>query len=332
MFFKKKKIIIGIILLCLIGGGWFWWHSRPPKALWTTELVKRGDVAETVSVVGKLRPIEYTDISFPALGTIDKIFFNQGDLVKSGDTIATLDTAILESQLRQSQLSLSIAEANEKLARRGWRHLKSEERTVKKLNTKQAIESVQLVRAQIDQSKIVAPMSGSLSKIDARVGETVTAGRIIGRLSGPGNFIIEADVPEADIAKVAPGKTSTVTFDSLSSDEKFDATVESIDPAANVIQDVIYYTVKFVLNGRDDRLKEGMSANIDVNISERKQVLVVPYRAIERDGSDTFVEVATSPSASDRRKVDIGVEGDDGSIEILSGVAEGEAVIVSKNK
>lgn len=332
MFFNRKKIIVSLIILCLAGGGWSWWKSRPAKALWTTETVSRGDVLETVSVVGKLRPVEYADISFPMLGTIEKIFFNQGDAIRKGDIIATLDTSVLQSQLKQSQVALSIAEENEKLAHRDWEDLKPEERAVKKLSTKQARESVRFVAAEIDQSRIVAPLDGALSKLDARVGETVIAGRIIGRVSGPGNFIIEADVPEADIAKVAPGKSAEVTFDSLSSDEKFEATVESIDPAANVIQDVIYYTVKFTLRTPDDRLKEGMSANIDIRISERKQVLIIPYRAIERDGENSFVEVATGPAASDRRRVDIGIEGDDGSVEVLSGVQEGDQVIVSKNK
>ena len=86
------------------------------------------------------------------------------------------------------------------------------------------------------------------------------------------------------------------------------------------------------LEDQDSRLKEGMSADIDIRISERTQVLSIPYRAFIRDGSRSFVEIALSDTESERRQVTIGVEGDDGTIEVLSGVTEGERVIVGKNK
>ncbi len=331
MLVGKKKIFV-IILLVGALGGWFWWHARVPKALWETVSVGRGDVLETVSVVGKLRPVEYADISFPTLGTVEKIFFEEGESVKRGDVIAVMNTDILQSELKQAVVALSIAEENEKLARRGWDDLKPEERAVKKLTTKQARENVRTVAAQIDEARAVAPLDGTVSQLDIRAGETVLAGKTIGRVSGPGNFIIEANVPEADIARVVPGKPATVVFDALSSDEKFEATVVSVDPSANVIQDVIYYTVTFSLENQDARLKEGMSADVDVRISERKDVLVVPYRALERDGNKTFVEVAKSATESARQPVTLGVEGDDGSVEITSGLAEGELVVVGRSK
>lgn len=331
MFSGKKKWLL-VVLIAAVIGGWYWWSHRTPVALWTTETIGRSDVLETVSVVGTLRPIEYADISFLSLGTIDKIFFEEGASVQAGDAIATLDTAVLQSELRRTQVALSIAEEGEKLAHRSWDDLKPEERAVKKLTTKQARESVRTIAAQIDQSRLIAPMDGVLSRLDARVGETVLAGKAIGRVSGPGDYIIEADVPEADIASIAVGKRAYVTFDALSADDNFEATVASIDQAANVVQDVIYYTITLSLDKQDDRLKEGMSADIDVRISERSQVLTVPYRAIVRDGDQTFVEIALNDTESERRQVTIGVEGDDGTIEILSGVASGERVIVSKTK
>lgn len=331
MFSGKKKWLL-IILVSAGIGGWYWWSHRTPAALFTTETIGRNDVSETVSVVGTLRPTTYADISFLSLGIVDRVFFEEGELVQRGDVIATLDTAVLQSELKRTQVALSIAEENEKLAHRSWDDLKPEERAMKKLSTKQARESVRTIAAQIDQSRVIAPMDGMLSKLDVRVGETMLAGKLIGRVSGPGDSIIEADVPEADIASIAVGKRAYVTFDALSSDDSFEATVTSIDKAANVVQDVIYYTITLSLDKQDDRLKEGMSADIDVRISERSQVLTVPYRAIVRDGDRTFVEIALSDTESERRQVTIGVEGDDGTIEILSGVASGERVIVSKTK
>lgn len=328
----KKKIIGMLILALLCFGIWYWWHSREPKALWVSEAVTRGDVLETVSVVGKLEPEEYAALSFLTLGTVSGVQVEQGDKVRQGDVLAVLDTAVLNSEMRKASVALLIAEENEKLAHRNWDDLKPEERVVKKLTTKQARENIQSIRAEKEKSSLIAPIDGTLSKWDIRVGETVTAGRVIGRVSGMKNFLLKADVPEADISKVTVGKNAEVTFDALSSDEKFSAVVSSVEPSSTVIQDVIYYTVNFELQGQDERLKEGMSANIDVMISERKHVLAVPYRALGREGSRVFVEVAQSSASSERRYIETGVEGDDGLTEVLSGVQEGEQVIVSKTK
>lgn len=332
MFGGKKKVIGVLILVAGICGVWYWWHSRPPKALWVSEAVVRGDVLETVSVVGKLEPNEYADLSFLTLGTVSKILVEQGGVVQQGDVLAALDTAVLQSEIRKARVALSIAEENERLARRSWDDLKPEEQSVKKLTTKQARENIQAIRVETEKSSLVAPIDGTLSKLDLRVGETVTAGRVIGRVSGTQSFVLKADVPEADIAKITLGKSAEVTFDALSSDEKFRATVISIEPSSTVIQDVIYYTVTFDLPEQDTRLKEGMSADIDVMISERKQVLVVPYRALGREGARVFVEVAQSGVSSERRYIETGVEGDDGLTEVLSGLNDGEQVIVSKTK
>jgi RND family efflux transporter MFP subunit len=333
MFQGKKKIVMMLILAAGVGGIWYWWHSRPPKALWVSEPVTRSDIRETVSVVGKIEPDTYTDLSFLATGTVDKVLVEQGGTVQKGDEIATLDTAVLQSEMKKALVALSIAEENEKLAHRSWDDLKPEERAVKKLTTKQARENILTIRAESGKSHLIAPIDGILSKFDVRVGENVTLGKVIGRVSGTGDFLLKADVPEADIAKVTIGKQAEVTFDALSSDEKFSAMVSSIEPSSTVIQDVIYYTVTFVLQSQDVRLKEGMSADIDVVVSERKQVLAVPYRALGRDGARVFVEVVLQESvSSERRYVEIGVEGDDGMTEVLSGVREEESVIVSRVK
>ncbi len=310
----------------------YWWNSRPPKALWVSEPAARSDIRETVSVVGRLEPGEYADLSFLVTGTVQSVLEEQGDMVQSGDEIAVLDMSVAQSELQKALTALSIAEENEKLAHRDWDTLKPEERAVKKMTTRQARENIRTIREEMERSHLVAPLSGMLSKLDMRVGETVTTGRVVGRVSGSGDFLLKADVPEADIAKVTLEKKAEVTFDALSADEKFLATVSFIEPASTVIQDVIYYTVTFVLEGQDERLREGMSADIDVMISERDQVLAVPYRALGREGGRTYVEVAQSSILSERRFIEIGVEGDDGLTEVLSGLREGEQIIVSKSK
>ncbi len=286
--------------------------------------MKRGTVSETISISGELVPTEYADLAFQGAGIVDQVFVKAGDAVKRGDRIASLDRAVLQSQLNEARIAQRIAEESEKLARHGWDDLKKEERNAKKLASEQARENVRTVIAQMRNSVIVAPIDGYVSKLDIRAGETVTLGQTVARVAKTGDFIIEARVPESDITKVSGGMAARITFDAFTNDEVFDARVAEIDPASTVVQDVVSYVVKFRLDAVDPRLKEGMTANIDIETAKKENVLMVPFRSLVKEGGKTYAEVKQSDGTFKGVEVTTGLEGDEGTVEIMSGLAEGD--------
>jgi RND family efflux transporter MFP subunit len=326
--FTKKRIIIAILLLVLIGGGYYYFTHRNTAVVVQTETVKRGDVSETVSVTGELVPESYADVSFASAGTIDAVMVKIGDSVTEGDAIASLDRTVLYSQLKEARLAARVAEQNEKLLRRGRTNYTPEELSAKKLLSEQARESVRTIEAQMKENVLSSPMSGQISRFDTRVGEVVTLGRVIARVVKPGSYLLESRVPESDIAKVRIGMTARITFDSLTNDDVFEGEVVSIDPAATVVQDVVSYKVKFRLSMGDDRLKEGMTGNIDVETAKSQNVLWVPYRALTKEGTKTYAEVKRGPTTFEKVEVTTGLEGDEGTIEVKSGLKEGDEVTI----
>jgi len=328
---KKSKIIWIIVLAVIIGGGVAWFMTRPPKALYVTEPVSRTTVSQTVSVTGELVPQEYADLSFAGIGTVEKVLVSRGDTVKAGQTIATLDTSVLRSQLDNANISLSIAVENELLARRKWDMLKPEEKAAKKLVTEQARQQVRIIGTQIAQSAITSPIDGVVTKLDVREGETALAGSVVGRVSKrDSGLVLEARVPEADITKLKVGMDSTVTFDALTKEDIFHATVSEIEPSSTVIQDVVSYVTRFRLSDADARLKEGMSTTVDTVTAKADNVLAVPFRAIVREGTKNFVDLSSDNLTSTRHEVTVGLEGDDGLIEVKSGLSEGDSVVTAK--
>ena len=325
---SKKKIIIAIIILLLIGGGYYFFTREDTSAAIQTERVKRGDVAETVSVTGELVPEEYVDLSFPSTGTIDAVMVKIGDTVAEGDGIASLDRAVLFSQLKEARIAARVAEQNEGLLRRGRINYSPEELTAKKLLSEQARENVRTFEAQMKENILISPLAGQVSKFDTRVGEVVTLGKVIARVIEPGNFLLESRVPESDIAKVTLGMKASITFDSLTNDDVFEGEVVSIDPAATVVQDVVSYKVKFRLSKNDERLREGMTGNIDVETAKRTGVLWVPYRALSKEGTKTYAEVKRNTETFERVEVTTGLEGDEGTVEVKSGLKEGDEVTI----
>ena len=330
--FTKKKIIIGLIFIAAVSG-LYYYFGRSTGEVIQTETVKLGDVVETVSVTGELVPTEYADLAFQGVGVVDQVAVKEGDTVVLGDRIASLDQSVLGSQWKESRIALSIVEQSELEARsrrntqdKGWNSLRPEERATIKLETEQARESVRTLEAQMKENAIYAPFDGQVTKLDLRIGETATLGKIVGRIAKSGDFVIEARVPESDIAKVMIGMRSKVTFDAFRSDEVFDAEVVEIDPASTVVQDVVSYTVKFRLGNTDSRLKEGMTANIDIETAKQERVLTVPFRALTKEGGKMYAEVKQGDGTFLKTEVMTGLEGDDGTIEIKSGLKSGDAV------
>jgi RND family efflux transporter MFP subunit len=322
----KSKIGIGLIILVAIGG-YFYYRSKTTPVAVPTETVKRGSVVETVSVTGELVPVEYADLSFKGLGTIDGVYVKEGDLVKEGDRIVSVDRRVLQSELNAARIAVRVAEANELLARK-TNGTKSEAIRAKKLLSEQARESVKALVVQVNDGMLTAPIDGRVVLLDARLGETPSIGKIVARVSKSDDFVIEARIPESDIAKVRPSMHAVVTFDAFSTSEKFDAEVTDIDTAATVVQGVVSYVVKFHLSGADDRLKEEMTANIDIETAKRETALVVPFRALFKEGGITYAEVNRGENSFEKVVVTTGLEGDEGVIEILSGLREGDEVSI----
>ncbi|NTW15420.1 MAG: efflux RND transporter periplasmic adaptor subunit [Candidatus Moranbacteria bacterium] len=329
---RRTKVVWLSVLAVAVIGTVAWFMTRPPKRLYETEAVSRATVMQTVSVTGELVPKSYADLSYASVGTVGKVLVARGDTVKKGQTVATLDTSVLRSQLHDAQIALDIVVEAEKLARRGWDSLKPEEREAKKLTTEQARQKVRTLGTQIAEADIVSPMDGVVTRLDLREGETAIAGNVVGRVSAGEGLILESRVPEADVTKLHDGMEGDVTFDALTKDDVFRSEIYEIEPSATVVQDVVSYVTRFRMADADSRLREGMSATIDIVTAKTENALSVPFRAVTRQGSKAFVDVSPDGISSERREVTLGIEGDEGTIEIKSGLSEGESVVVAKVK
>lgn len=326
---KYKKTISLVLLIVITVAGVWYYQSRDTGDVVPTERVQRGNIVETVSVTGELVPAVYADLSFPLVGTLDDVLVKDGDRVTTGMKLVSLDRSVLFSQYQDALLAVRIAEENEKQVRRNRTHTTTpEDIQAKKLTAEQARQKARTLKEELKTNILYAPFDGQVSRLNARVGEGVTAGKTLLRVMQPEVLLLESRVPESDIAKVALGMQAMVTFDAFTRDEVFLATVESIDTAATIVQDVVSYEVKFRLQSMDPRLKEGMTGNIDVETAKREGVLWVPYRALTKEEDKTYASVKRGENNFERVEVSTGLEGDDGTIEVKSGLKEGDEVTI----
>ena len=140
-------------------------------------------------------------------------------------------------------------------------------------------------------------------------------------------FEIEANIPEADIAKVKIGDSAAITLDAYGNDVVFDAKVIRIDPAEIIIDGVATYKTTFQFLREDERVKSGMTANIDILTAKKSGVLVIPQRAITQQGNEQFVQISLGQNKFETRKVVVGLRGFDGNAEIISGLNENDQIV-----
>lgn len=330
---KKKKFFWWLIILTLIGGGVYYSVKSKKKVTeYTTTKAERQDLAQTVSVSGKIASPNEIDLAFQSTGRLRAVFVDVGDMVKKDQLVAQIDTGTLFHDLEAAKAEL--------LAQRETLANMKEKRNTYTLNQRDAQRAViekyeaniASVWKRIDETKIYAPVDAVVGKRNFNSGETEMAGSVVLTLFEGIDLELTANVSESDIIKIKLNQKADLTLDALPADEKLSAYVAKIDPVSTVIQDVVYYKIKLSLNAQDVRLKSGMSTDIDVRTAEKANVLVIPIRAIEISGAEKFVRIlkAFNPDGSaiiEKRKIETGLEGDAGLVEVKNGVQENEEVI-----
>jgi len=202
-----------------------------------------------------------------------------------------------------------------------------EQISAQEAKVEQAEANLQNIQAQIAKTILRSPIDGIVTTQDAKIGEIASANIVIISLISEAEFQIEADIPEADIAKITTENTARLTLDAYGDDVVFEAQVITIEPAETIIEGVATYKTTFQFVGEDKRIKSGMTANIDILTGERKNVISVPQRALITKNGNKIVRILDDNGIVQEVNVKTGLLGSDGKIEIIEGVSEGDKVI-----
>lgn len=260
------------------------------------------------------------------------------------DSINDLNNAILKAKndLATAQVageqSLTTAQAKIDTSYMAWQvalaqlnQLKAGTRdqdiSLARAQVSQAQAALGLINNQINNNVIKAPTDGTVTKKNYEAGEQASSAKPVFSLLGINNFEIEVDVSEADINKVAVNNTAEITLDAFGEDVKLYGKVIFIEPAETIIQEVIYYKVKINFDGQGKNVKSGMTANANITTARRDAILIMPSRAvIERNGSGKIVRLLVDKEIKEVPVI-IGLRGDNGLVEVLSGVNIGDEVV-----
>ena len=185
--------------------------------------------------------------------------------------------------------------------------------------------NVQSAQNSVGKSVLISPIDGLVTKVLISEGEIASAMSPAVSLISSDSFEIVIPIAEDDIAELEIGDRAIITFDAYDSYET-SATVVSISPQAEIVDNVSTFEVKLGLDEVTELIRAGLSVDAEIIVAEKTEVITVPTRAIIDQAENSYVRVLISEDEYNLVKVETGIRGE-GRIEVLSGIQTGDEII-----
>lgn len=306
-------ITLGVVFLAVLAIVGWQLRPRPEKDPYRFATVERGDITRSVSASGTLQALITVDVGSQISGQVTKVLVDFNDPVRAGQPLAILDPQTYQSRVAQGQADIAAGQAavqqaqatlanaqadyirKKALVDQGWYAPTMLDQATAAMKTARA--NVAAAQARVTQSRaslrsqqvdlgrttIVAPIDGIVVDRKVEPGNTVAAS-----LQAPVLFTIAQDlskvevkvaVDEADIGQVQEGQMVRFTVDSFP-DDSFEGIVTQVRKQPTTEQNVVSYTVIAEADNPQRKLLPGMTANADIIIDTRRNVMKAPNTAL----------------------------------------------------
>ncbi len=191
-----------------------------------------------------------------------------------------------------------------------------------------AAADVHAAKAKLAATRVIAPFSGTVTRMDAKIGEIIAPAGSKISMQSDGVFEIETYIPEVNIARITRGNPAITTLDAYGSSVAFPATVIMVDPAETLKDGVPTYKTTLAFLNDDPRIRSGMTANVIITTGTLHNTIIVPAGAIGTKEGVHYVSVVKNDTAVSRTVV-TGPSPALGQAEILSGLTAGEIILLA---
>ncbi len=252
-----------------------------------------GTIRSLVSTTATIKPQNRLEIKSPVGGRIDEILVKEGQSVRKGQVLA-----LISSSERAALLDAATQKG------------KSETDYWKKV---------------YNQTALISPINGQVIVSSLNPGQTITTSDAVLVLSD--RLIVKADVDETDIGNLKLGQNAEISLDAYP-DIKVTGVVDHIYYESTLVNNVNIYKVDLVPSRVPDVFRSGMSANVNIVVREKENVLLLPLAAVRGRNGRSFVSVrGASPDSIRKMPVQTGLK-DEKNVEILQGLSSGDVVVV----
>lgn len=250
----------------------------PPEAV---GVVKAEEQAweGTLSAVGSIAPAKGVNVSNEAAGTVTRILFESGALVKEGQTLVELDTSVERAQLASAvsrkELATTTAGRSRALVEKAAISQAQADNDENVLKTSK--NDVETIQAQIARKTVRAPFTGKLGIRQINVGQFLNPGTPITVLESLDKLYVDFTLPQQRLPDVAVGMAVRIELEGAKG-PPMDGAIAAVDPTVDGATRTIKLRASLPNDG--DRLRSGMFVNVRVVRPETKNVVTVPATAV----------------------------------------------------
>lgn len=292
--------------------------------------VGRGSIESALSAASTIEAERQVTVHAESTGRILSFKIEEGDKIKSGQTLARVKYDDQAAQLSRASTSLENAkrelEIAEKLHRQGI--ASDDELTAAKLSYKTATLDVRDSKRSVGNTRVTAPFAGTVTERFVTEGAFVSAGAQLISVTDFSTLVALVYVPEKELDRIAVGQAAEIVGKAARS-RTGTGVVKRIAPVVDAATGTVKVTVGLPeeLVGGSTGFLPGMYTEVRLTTQRHDDVVVVPKRALIRDEEEAFVFVIEEEAAK-RVRVELGLQ-DDERAELLSGVNEGDEIVVS---
>jgi HlyD family secretion protein len=352
-----KKVILIVFLLILVGGVLFFAIDGAAKKDegYKTVPVERGSIIDKALAVGRIEPKKEISVKSKISGIVKKVYVDIGDPVNAGDPLFDIAPDPTPVEFAEAKRQVELYQVTFDNAQREFDRIKTLDE--KKLISRQeydnslaAYEEAEL-RLKLSQEKlsliesgrteiadrmvdnvIRSPIAGTVLSLLVEEGDPVVpltsyqAGTELMTLAEMEDLIFKGNVDEIDVGKLHEGMTVEIEIGALPN-EKVNGVLKKISPKAHKEEGSTLFEVEISIEEIGKKfLRAGYSANADVIITKKEDILLIPERLITMKDSAASVEVQDSAGVVTTKEVKTGLS-DGIKIEIVEGLQEGELVV-----
>ena len=350
-----KYIVVALIAAVLVGTLVFLYKNSQPKEVRYQELTaSKQDISRTTVLTGKIVPRNEVNIKPQINGIIAEIYKEAGQMVQQGEVIARLTVIPDMNSLSAAQSRVRLSEINLKQAKTNFEREKAlyeknlisaeeYEKVEQQLNQAQeeyaaSQESLEVIRdgvssknATSSSTLIRSTITGLILDIPVKVGNsviqanTLNDGTTVATVANMNDLIFEGQIDETEVGSLYEGMPLSITIGALR-DYTFDANLEYISPKAVESNGANQFKVKAAVKvDSEHTIRSGYSANAQIELEKRDNVLSVPESALEFEGEDAYVYTRAQDGTYQKTKITTGLS-DGVNIEVKDGLSEGDTV------
>ncbi|HEY4176846.1 MAG TPA: efflux RND transporter periplasmic adaptor subunit [Kofleriaceae bacterium] len=354
-----KRIIpwfLAAIFVLIIGAAFVFLYnkSKSKPTVFQTETAETADITKKTVATGSIVPRRSIEVKPKVTGVLTELFVEPGAKVKIGDPLGkvsivqdALQTNQAESGVRSAQIAFDNAklelERNEKLFKTGvvadaelqkYRTdfaLRKQELGTAQSNLQIAKEGATKTSGSASSLVVTATAPGMVIDVPVKVGYSViqannfNPGTTVATVADMDDMIFDGHVDEAEVAKIKEGMKLAIKIGAIEN-ETLDGKLEYISPQGKTVDGAIQFEIKAAVAQKAGILiRANYSANADIVLDEKKQVLAVREALVQYKDNQPFVEVETAPQTFVKHDVKLGLS-DGIKVEVLSGVTKADKI------